>query len=156
MALTAVRAAALPGQTEVYALSSGEALAWAWIVHGQAKRVGVVGDARRGAFWLGLFERQHEAPICVEDWRLVAPERLAAAVGSDALLVTSDLERVTALWEAQPPRAGSMPAFTAAMPQARHLGACALHRIGEGIPSEALEPLYMHPAADPPKVHASG
>ncbi|MEI8206857.1 MAG: tRNA (adenosine(37)-N6)-threonylcarbamoyltransferase complex dimerization subunit type 1 TsaB, partial [Kiritimatiellales bacterium] len=54
MAFAVAQALALPNKTEVRAVSSGAALALAASREG-AKQIAVVGDARRGQLWYGLF-----------------------------------------------------------------------------------------------------
>ncbi len=156
MALTAAQAAALPGQAEVLAFSSGAALAWEWLMHRNAERVAIVGDARRGMCWLGIFEQGQHGPECVQDWRLAPPSELSGLAGDGTPLLSPDADRVVALWQStQEGDAGSLR-FVPAIPRARYLGEYALRRLSTGGPPEALEPLYMHPPVDPPKNVASG
>lgn len=147
MAFSAAQAAALPGGAEIYALSSGEALAWEWIARGDAERVAVAGDARRGQLWVAVFGREGDRLACLQPWRLVCPEALRGQIGSSTPLLSVDAERLRAVVDGP---------VVAAWPRARFLGEAALRRLRDGVPSEEPLPLYMHPAVDLPKVDASG
>jgi tRNA A37 threonylcarbamoyladenosine modification protein TsaB len=139
MAFAVAQALALPGKTEVRAVSSGAALALAAARDTGAKQIVVVGDARRGQCWFGLFsvaafrERGPRSGTSatveqIEDWKLIPYEELVVPEG--ALVVSPEAERLIKLF----PTIGS-PRF----PLARDVAELALTQ------SELLEPLYMHP-----------
>lgn len=127
MSLAVAQALALPSKTEVRAVSSGAALALA-AGRGGAKQVAVVGDARRGQFWYGLFACADGGIRLMEEWKLVPYEALSVPAGT--LVISPEAERLTRWF----PNIGS-PRF----PLASDVAALA----AEG--TEALEPLYLHP-----------
>lgn len=130
MAFAAAQAMALPGQTEVRAVSSGAALALAAVRETGAEQIAVVGDARRGQFWYGLFSREGDGIRQVNEWGLVPYDDLA--VPSGALTVSPEAERLKTFF----PEIGA-----ARFPSADHVAALALLQQNP----EALEPLYLHP-----------
>jgi tRNA threonylcarbamoyladenosine biosynthesis protein TsaB len=131
MAFAVAQALALPNKTEVRAVSSGAALALAVAHETGAKQIAVVGDARRGQVWYGLFKvGQASSLSLVQDWRLVPYEE--QNVPEETLVVSPEAERLTQYF----PNIGS-PRF----PLARHVAELASAQ----AESEPLEPLYMHP-----------
>ena len=138
MSFAVAQALALASKTEVRAVSSGAALALAAVREG-SKQIAVVGDARRGQVWYGLFSvaapggRGPGSPPPatveqIEDWKLVSYEELVVPAGT--LVVSPEAERLEKLL----PKIGS-PRF----PLASDVAKLALTQ------SEPLEPLYMHP-----------
>ncbi len=138
MAFAVAQALALPNKTEVRAVSSGAALALAASREG-AKQIAVVGDARRGQLWYGLFSvaapggRGPGSPPPatveqIEDWKLVPYEELVVPAGT--LLISPEADRLTQYFQ----NIGT-PLF----PLASDVAKLALTQ------SEPLEPLYMHP-----------
>jgi tRNA threonylcarbamoyl adenosine modification protein YeaZ len=144
MSFAVAQALALPNKTEVRSVSSGAALALAATREG-AKEICVVGDARRGQFWYGLFnvdavpsprsagegENAVRTPrLRFGEWKLVPYEDLV--ISEDILVVSPEAERLTQYF----PNIGA-PRF----PLASDVAKLAL---GQTKP-EPLEPLYMHP-----------
>lgn len=140
MSFAVAQALALPNKTEVRAVSSGAALALAAAREG-AKQIAVVGDARRGQVWYGLFSVAafHErgprsgTSATVEqigEWRLTPYEEVSVPAG--ALVVSPEAERLTQYF----PNVGN-----ARFPLASDVARLALSQ----TESEPLEPLYMHP-----------
>lgn len=128
MSFAIAQALALPDKKEVRAVSSGAALALAAARAG-AKDIAVVGDARRGQVWIGLFQAVDGGGIrLVKDWELVAYD--AVAVPDGAVVVSPEAERLTNIF----PEIGE-----ARFPHAKEVAELA--QLG----SEELEPLYMHP-----------
>jgi tRNA threonylcarbamoyladenosine biosynthesis protein TsaB len=145
MSFAVAQALALPSKAEVRAVSSGAALALAVAREG-AKQIAVVGDARRGQVWIGLFnvgqasslsiheesrstiDRLEACPTLVEDWRLVPYEEVS--VPEATVVISPEAERLTEIF----PTIGN-----ARFPHAKEVAALA--QLG----SEELEPLYMHP-----------
>lgn len=147
VALSAVRAAAVPTGARVYALSSGEALAAELFTSSDAATVAVIGDARRGRLWCGLFRRGRPAAPA---WSLVAPEQLAGHARDADAWVSPQYSRLAGLL---PEPARNHPAWIPGdrLPRAEVLGQAALARIREDQPGEPLTPLYLHPpVARPP------
>jgi len=138
MSFAVAQALALPNKKEVRAVSSGAALALAAAREG-AKQIAVVGDARRGQLWYGLFsvaafhERGPRSGTSAtveqtEDWKLVPYEELVVPAGT--LVVSPEAERLAQYL----PNIG-----TSRFPLASDVARLAL------VQSEPLEPLYMHP-----------
>lgn len=120
----------LAQESIVYGLPSAAALA------GAAGLTAVVGDARRGLFWVVVYE----GAKLVSGFRLVQREDLAAAVSEAATVLTSDGVRIgETLKEVSGERyAGSRP------PSARELARIALAH-PDVLVREPL-PVYLSPA----------
>jgi tRNA threonylcarbamoyl adenosine modification protein YeaZ len=124
------RRADLAGEPVVYGLPSPMALAR------ESGPVAVVGDARRGLFWVVVYD----GAKTVSDFGLVRKDALAAAVPENACVATSDGARIgEVLWEIFGERySGSMPP-----------SAGALVRIALGDPERLVPeplPVYLSPA----------
>lgn len=138
MAVTAAQAFALPRARRVVAVSSGAALAEAARAAHPGRPVAVVGDARRGTWWWGLFGPGGEVR---RDWAAETPEQARAGWPDDAVIVSPDWDRLAAAagddtrWDRRAwyPRAGDV-ARLAAIPL--------LH----GEAAEPVEPIYLHAA----------
>jgi len=128
MSFAVAQALALPNKTEVRAVSSGAALALAAARDG-IKEIAVVGDARRGQFWVGVFQILENGEVKnSNEWKLIPYDELVVPQG--ALIVSPEAERLTERF----PNIGT-PRF----PLASDVARLALTE------SEPLEPLYMHP-----------
>ena len=128
MSFAVAQALALPDKTEVRAVSSGAALALAAAREG-AKQIAVVGDARRGQVWYGLFQYLEKGvPKLSDDWKLVPYEELIVPIRT--LVVSPEAERLNQYF----PNIGN-----SRFPLASDVARLALAQ------SEPLEPLYMHP-----------
>ncbi len=143
-ALTIARFLALPGGKPVFAVSSGAALAAVVLRETGGAAVAVLGDARRGECWYGVFRGDGDEPH-PDAWRVAPPEELPARLPPEAALVSPDYERllrqgVVARLGAARWRAGDRA------PDAVEVGRLALRRRRAGIASEPLSPLYPHPA----------
>lgn len=151
IAMTAATCAAMPGNGEVYALASGEGLA-AQLLADRDGPVTIVGDARRNTWWFGTFSRRGDAFTCNEDWQVVAPDRLPERVGSSALIVSPDDERLRAspAWSAHSDIRNLAWAEGSMSPSAEYVGKRALTRISQGIASDPLTPIYLHPPVATP------
>lgn len=144
-ALAAAQAWALPDQRPVFGVSSAEVLAWQTADALQAARVAVVGDARRRQFWWRMYRLDGELPTAESDWRLQTPDALAAEPVSDAWAVTADWHRIGPTLRTQAP-AGWRLVEERRVPTAATLGRLAALKMQRGLPSEPLEPIYLHPA----------
>lgn len=130
MSFAIAQALALPHKTEVRAASSGAALALSAARDG-AKKIAVVGDARREQFWVGFFQCLENGTVELSnDWKLVPYEELAVPAGT--LIVSPEAERLTQWF----PMIGN-----ARFPLASDVATLALQQPDP----EPLEPLYMHP-----------
>jgi len=147
VALAAARVMALPGKTPVYGITSAETLAWQASEAERAARVRIVGDARRDQWWTRCFRRRDACMNPVGDWALVHPRTFQ--VGEAEVVATPDWARIGALLQAAVPRAVTLIA-RAFLPDAATLGRLAIARMAQGIASEPLMPIYLHPA-----VHAN-
>lgn len=157
VAMVLARSIALPSGAGVYAVSSGGALAAEILDGAPDAPVAVVGDARRGRLWFGLFERAPSGARAAVDWRLIRPEELASLVPPGGVAVTSERARLEALGAID--AAGSRAVRWIAgdrHPTARRAGEWALRRMELGEASDPLAPLYMHPAVDPAAGRADG
>ncbi len=144
-ALAAVLGLALPGRAAVYAISSAEALAWQLAERAGVESVRLVGDARRGRWWTRRFDRCEGRMAACDDWRLIEP---GAVPGDAALVATADWERIGAALRTCLGRAARLiegaPVLCAAS-----LGRLAARRLAAAVPSERLDPVYLHPAVAP-------
>ncbi|MDP2990369.1 MAG: tRNA (adenosine(37)-N6)-threonylcarbamoyltransferase complex dimerization subunit type 1 TsaB, partial [Kiritimatiellota bacterium] len=143
VAIAAAMAMALPGKTPVYGITSAEGWAWQAAEATRAARVRVVGDARRDQWWTRCFRRHGALMSSVGDWTLVNPR--AFQVGEAEVVVTPDWARIGALLKAAVPPAVTLIA-RAFLPDAAILGRLALARLAQGVASEPLIPIYLHPA----------
>ena len=146
MAVSALRAMALPGKQPVLGITCGEALSTN-LTNNNLRRlpVAVVGDARRDRFWFGRFE-DAIAPASMRDaYTLVDPAKLGRHLADIGIVITSDWDRIgPQLIAAAPPtceviRESRYPDATivARLAQARYQrsGSC-----------EPPLPIYMNPA----------
>ena len=134
---------ALPGKTPVYGITSAETLAWQAAEAARAARVLIVGDARRDQWWTRCFRRLDAYMRPVGDWDLVHPR--AFQVGAAEAVATPDWARIGALLQAAVPSAATLIA-RAFLPDAATLGRLAIARMAQGVASEPLTPIYLHPA----------
>ena len=156
VAITAAQGFALPGRKIVHTVSSGEALAWetsrAPAVAGVgdpgsprsaiAATVAVVGDARRGTVWFGVFESGGQGLSQIKPWTVCAPEKLAAELPPGTLVVSPDWHKLSPVLTAMNLKCVERDVF----PKARFVGQLALRKMEQGVPSEALVPIYTQPA----------
>ena len=149
MAFAVAQALALPDKTEVRTVSSGAALALQvaqafLLAHGQTgvsapQKICVVGDARRGQFWVGFFQTLEKNELKVsEPWKLVPYDELVVPAGT--LIVSPEAERLVKFF---PNTCGELAESigNARFPLASGVAALAEKQ----AEPEPLEPLYMHP-----------
>ena len=146
MAVSAMRAIALPDGKPVFGVASAEALAWDMMRETENGSVAVFGDARRDEFWAGRFRSVQGLARREGDW-LVAPPRAvqADAVGLGAVWVTADWERIGMRLKDICP-AGVTLIEEPRWPKARSVGRLAVAKRRAGLESEPLAPVYLHPA----------
>jgi tRNA threonylcarbamoyladenosine biosynthesis protein TsaB len=133
IAFSVVNTLAAPGKKPVYALNSGAALA----SQCGAEKTVVVGDARRGKVWAGLFS----GTGLEQDFALMELDAFKDFVPAGALVVSPDHDRLEELLGGFPVLENPAPVF----PTAGKLGELVFQRLENGIGSEPFEPLYMHP-----------
>lgn len=148
IAVTTMRALALPGSQLVHALSSGEALAAAVLADRKEDCCVVVGDARRNTWWRGVFHRSGSGVSQEGAWAVGAPEDLPAACPADSLVVSPDWDRLAPLVDTGT-ASGLSWIRQAKYPQAEQVGRCAQRRLASGQASETPLPLYLHPPVAP-------
>jgi tRNA threonylcarbamoyladenosine biosynthesis protein TsaB len=152
VAITAAQGFALPGTKTVYTLSSGEALAQEIAVAGRdeagqprptdAATIAIVGDARRGTVWFGVFEVRDQGLSQVKSWTVLAPDKLAAELPPGTLVVSPDWHKLSPILKGLNIKCLEQDCF----PKARIVGQLALRKIELGLPSEPLVPIYTQPA----------
>lgn len=136
VALTAAQSLALPSGKKVFAVSSGEALARAILRETQAPEVAVVGDARRDTLWYGAFDCNRQTV----PWTLTTLNELSRSLPNGAVRVSPDWDRLASkLGDTQHWIRGNR------YPSARDVADIVMLRMKGGMPSEPMEPLYMHP-----------
>lgn len=144
IAITTARALALPGQRTVFALSSGEALAFETAEREQAQTIAVVGDARRHMLWVGVFRAHGLQLEALKPWTVIPVADLPAALREPCVVVTPDWHKLEAVAQATPvPGVRWIPETRA--PSARSVGRLGLLKLGAKQPSEPLTPIYTHP-----------
>jgi tRNA threonylcarbamoyladenosine biosynthesis protein TsaB len=143
VALAAARTMAIPGRTPVYCIASAEALAWQASENTRAATVRIVGDARRDQWWTRCFRRCDARMHPVDDWALVHPR--AFPTDAAEAVATPDWMRIGALLQAIVPPAVKL-ITRALLPDAAVLGRLAIARLAQGVASEPLAPIYLHPA----------
>jgi len=134
---------ALPDNKEIFAVSSGEALAEQILKETGAESIAVIGDARREKYWIGLFPEEENRTTPAPTYRMVDIDQLDGTVPDGAWIVTSEFERTGARLREKFPRGHLIE--ESRFPDAAVLGRLALKKKQAGIPSEEHEPLYLHP-----------
>jgi tRNA threonylcarbamoyladenosine biosynthesis protein TsaB len=142
VAITAAQGFALPGRKIVYTLSSGEALAQEISDREKVSPIAIVGDARRGTVWFGVFETGNQVMTQVKSWTVLAPDKLAAELPPGTLIVSPDWQRLSPILKELPFKCLEEELF----PKARIVGQLALRKLELGLPSEPLVPIYTQPA----------
>ncbi len=145
IAVTAAQALALPSGKPFFTVSSGEALAQEIADRERASAVAVVGDARRGTLWIGVFEARGSEFATEKPWSVVRAEDLASVLPEGCVAVTPDWDRLSSVIQAHPaPRARWIAGNSC--PKALWVGRIAAERFHAGAASEPPTPIYMHPA----------
>ena len=150
VAITAAQALAMPGRKPVLAVSSGAALAQQTIAESPVPAVAVIGDARRGTIWLGLFDGPTGKPASPEGWTAVPLAALGARLPAGTRVVSPDWHRLAAAWPAVQLQHVTAPTADA-YPTAEAVARLALARHAGGEGSEPLTPIYLHPAVAAPR-----
>jgi tRNA threonylcarbamoyladenosine biosynthesis protein TsaB len=133
IAFSVANSLAAPDGTPVYALNSGAAVA----ARCGAECVAVVGDARRNQVWAGVFKGTE----LEKEFELMALKDLQNFIPEGALVASPDHDRLEELLAPfnTPEDPGDV------FPTAGALGVLVHQRLENGVASEPLEPLYMHP-----------
>ena len=133
IAFSVANSLAAPSGKPVYALNSGAAVA----ARSKADCTAVVGDARRNQVWAGVFRGVE----LEKEFELMALDALQTFIPEEALVASPDHERLEELLAPFDTPENPETAF----PTAGGLGMLVHQRLESGVPSEPLEPLYMHP-----------
>ena len=133
ISFSVVNSLAAPGGKPVYALNSGAALA----AQVNAEKVAVVGDARRNKVWAGVFSGSD----LEKEFKLMEYDELEAFIPEGTLVVSPDHDRLEELLNKFHTLAAGEPVY----PTAGMLAQLAFERMKNGVESEPMEPLYMHP-----------
>ena len=133
IAFSVANSLAAPAGKSVYALNSVAAVA----ARCKAERTVVVGDARRNQVWAGVFSGTE----LEKEFELMELDALEAFIPQEALVASPDHERLEELLSPYSTPGDPESSF----PSAGWLGKLVHQRLESGVPSEPLEPLYMHP-----------
>lgn len=145
LALTLARVLALPRGARVQAADSAAALADELLDESGVDRVVLLGDARRGRVWAGLFERADPLRFPAGGWTLYEPEAFLAAHGAD-LAASSERDRVDAVFRGLPDARSPRWLGESRFPDAGRLARLVHRRNAAGHPGDPPVPLYLHPA----------
>lgn len=141
-ALTLGETLLLPGGGELQAVSSGAAMARRRLEAEPRGRVVVVGDARRGRLWRGVFAQEGARMRTLIPWGLMDPAELARDESGDGAWVSYEAEAVTTRLR----EAGVAPLPIAQdYPRAEDVAALAWERADSGESPEPATPIYLHP-----------
>ena len=142
--LVAAQAFALPNRTQVYAFSSGAALALDLAAEAGVQPIVIAGDARRGAIWHAIFVKQGSGIQKVRDWGLSPAGDFIPTLPSGAWVASPDWARLQSAVGELDPRFHWVTEDR--FPSASRLAELAWQAMTSGTPSEPLDPLYLHPA----------
>jgi tRNA threonylcarbamoyladenosine biosynthesis protein TsaB len=145
VALTLARCLALTRNAEVLAADSGAALADALLDECDAARIAILGDARRGQIWAGVFHRSDPLRFPRDGWNLFEPAAFLATHSADAA-ASPEPERVAAVFADAAGRESLRWLEGSRYPSAERLARLVLRRRAAGHPGDPLIPLYLHPA----------
>ncbi len=151
MSMALAQGLALPGGAPVHAVSSAAVIADAALRESSARRVAVVGDARRGRVWLGVFARRDGGPEHIGEWELLPDaDALAGRLAAQEVetVASPDADAIPELLTAA--TAGRVWLRGARRPSAAGLGQLVQTRRAHDIASEPLTPVYLHPAVTVP------
>ncbi len=146
LALSAIRAMALPTHTPIIGISSAEAIAMRLQLKGNiaGQRILVIGDARRKRLWVGIFEVHKNAPRQTGTFELIPIDEFAHHLKLGDTIVSPDHERLgDDLQAVIPPSATLIEGDQ--VPTATDIALLARTRKTLDTPGEPLNPIYMHP-----------
>lgn len=143
-ALAALNGIALPDRKRVFGITSPEALAWQVMKETGLAPVVILGDARRGYIWYACHDCTADLPVKRNPVSLVPAEQLSSTLGNCAAIATPDWNRIGTLAKGatQP---GTLLIEERRVPRARTIAELAFRKIVMNIPSEPLQPIYLHP-----------
>ncbi|MEI7436405.1 MAG: tRNA (adenosine(37)-N6)-threonylcarbamoyltransferase complex dimerization subunit type 1 TsaB [bacterium] len=151
MAVSLAQGLALPGGALLHAVSSAAVIAAGVLRETSTDRVAVIGDARRGRVWMGVFDRCDGGPGRAGEWELL-PDAATLAARLDAQQVQAvaspDAEAISLAMQVSTAGRLCLPAVR--RPTAAGLGQLVHTRRAHAIVSEPLTPIYIHPAVSVP------
>lgn len=150
--IAALQGLAMVKDLPVLGLASAAATARAVALREKASRVAVVGDARRGTYWVGLYDVDASGQVTlastgmrpshlVADFSLPTKEEVVASIPGGTLIVTPEYGKLRALLETIP---GTRLVEGDSIPTAADLAGLYL-----SDPAAAIRdplPIYLHPA----------
>ncbi|MFO7870045.1 MAG: tRNA (adenosine(37)-N6)-threonylcarbamoyltransferase complex dimerization subunit type 1 TsaB [Kiritimatiellia bacterium] len=151
IAMAAARGFALPGAKPVYGVCSAQAVALNVFKEDKPDRVSVLGDARRGQYWVAEFGSSGDIPEMHGDIRLVPYGELATKLGADSMLVSSDWDRLEERVKSEKLREDVKVVAENRFPRASDVGRLVFMGRKSGDiqavrkPGEILSPIYLHP-----------
>jgi tRNA threonylcarbamoyladenosine biosynthesis protein TsaB len=145
ISLSALRGIALPTQKPVFGVSSAEAIARSIALKNGRTEIAVIGDARRGLFWLGRFNvSDNSGSRSAPALTLAKPDALSSLIKADATVVSPDWDRIgQTLGEILPATVKLIKEKR--VPSAKVVGQLAYRKSVSGEPSLPLLPIYLHP-----------
>jgi tRNA threonylcarbamoyladenosine biosynthesis protein TsaB len=143
--LSAIRALSLPSHTDVIGVSSAEAVA-ARIQRDLAPtgRIVVVGDARRHRLWAGTFNTAASPRRQEGGFELIPIDDFAEHLQPGDTVASPNWERIGEELQRVVPATVSLVEADQ-IPSATEIAQLARRRKADGIASDPLEPIYMHP-----------
>lgn len=145
MAVTTIRALALPDHKPAMGISSGRALAWSKLAERGGGEALVAGDARRDRYWLARFAWGDGLVRQNTPWSLIARREIEAWLVPGLLFLSPDGQRIPELVESARAAGLVVPNGDQA-PMAGDIGRLAFLEHGRNQAPESLEPIYIHPA----------
>ncbi|MDA3798926.1 MAG: tRNA (adenosine(37)-N6)-threonylcarbamoyltransferase complex dimerization subunit type 1 TsaB [Kiritimatiellae bacterium] len=142
IALTTAKTMALPGDKQIFAVSTGEVLAYT----SNRESVGVIGDARRNRLWGATFKRNNDTGLyeAIVNYDLFSIEETDNFFKECEQIVSTDFSRLEAV-------IGDLDInekiiHENLVPTAETLCDIVYKKINLSIESDKLEPVYLHPA----------
>lgn len=141
-ALSVAQGLCLPAALPVLGINSAAAWAYAWQqAHDADSKVTVIGDARRGYFWVGRFDKGTRPFHDERDFVLVKPAELAGVVDPDAVILCPDASRIGSALDALLP--SNRLVLDTPLPDADRLGHWLAHHPGSARATP--QPIYLFP-----------
>ncbi len=146
MAVSGMRALAIPDSKPVMAVSSASALALAVLEETGAEQVVVLGDARRNELWAGCFRLEQDQVIREGDWIVTGADQLPPLLHKPgSVWVSADWDKIQESLKSVCP-AGVKLITEARYPRAALVARVVSQRVQAGLDGEPLSPIYVHPA----------
>jgi len=147
MAISSAQAFSLvdePAALPIFAVSSCEAMAWQAMRLSGAEACAVIGDARRGLIWNGVFCNDGHLLSQEEPWTLSPIEELKQRIPEQAMVISPDAIRLEDQYQISE-LFGETFNRNDRLPTAKEIGSLAVEKIILGLTSEPIVPLYLQP-----------